>query len=112
MIIHITGSDSRFAFTWTDSANLPMPISAATVTFYDGDPLTDDSNNPILDENGNQILVTITLSSELTYSDGEVRLHIQDTDSTAQGNYGYVISATSGVDKQVISAGLLRIKEP
>ena len=112
MIIHIIGSDSRFAFLWTDVNGIPIPISAATLTVTARDPLTDGLGNPILDDNNNPILATITLSSELTYSDGEVRVHIQDTDTTAQGNYGYVVTATSGTDKQVISAGLLRIKQP
>ena len=94
MITHIIGSDTRLLFEWIDSADLPMPISAATFTVKD----RDDN--------------TVTISSSLTYEDGAVRIHIQDTDTTSAANYAYTVTATSGTDKQIISAGLLRIKAP
>ena len=94
MINHFIGADTRLAFEWVDTENEPIDITAASFA--------------VTDREGE----SVTLDSELTYSAGIVRLHINDADNNTLGNYTYTVTATSETDVQIISTGLLRIRQP
>lgn len=91
-IVHTTGSDTRLTFLWTDTNGSPMPITSATFV------VTDSNDAPVI------------MSSTITYAvAGEILLHIDDVDTTAPGNYNYVVTAMTGTDTHIISSGLLVI---